>query len=68
MSTLPTGFISRGNLPPREIRKTTNLILLLEDGRQVHGWYDSTGLWYAIGQTMFVDSDVIAWRVQGDAA
>lgn len=59
-----TQYQPRSLLPPKEIRRITNLMLKLNDGNEVIGWYDSTGLWYKIGEFGYVDPFVVEWRVQ----
>lgn len=54
----------RSFLPPKEIRRITNLMLKLDNGEDVLGWYDSTGLWYKIGVSGYVDPFVVEWRVE----
>lgn len=48
--------------PAPETRKDQNITLVLKDGREVEGWYDSTGYYYAIGWTERVDHLVVGWK------
>ncbi len=67
MSNLPAGFTPSDQLPPPEIRASTNLEILLYDGRRIEGWYDSTGYWYEIGVRPSIkdlNSKVVGWRVK----
>ncbi len=54
----------RSQLPPKEIRRITNLGLQLRDKREIPGWYDSTGIWYGIGLSTSIDREVVQWRVR----
>jgi hypothetical protein len=52
----------RENPPAPETRRVQNITLVLKDGREVEGWYDSAGYYYAVGWMQPVDRLVIGWK------
>ncbi len=66
-SLLAGGFVPRDQLPPREIRANQNITLLLRDGREIEGWYDSTGFYYGIGLMCPIDREVVAWQLRPES-